>query len=68
MNTKGQSDDLKALIQHQAQVKKWLLEVRVTCELNSINLKKMSQVNKRIADLEESYLEDTPLGNIVRGW
>lgn len=25
-------------------------------------------VTRRIRDLEDSYLEETPLGNIVRGW
>lgn len=28
----------------------------------------LSEVNTRIAEMEESYLEETPMGNIVRGW
>lgn len=48
---KSQSEDLKGLIQHQAQIRKWLQEV-----------------NLKITEVEDSYLEDTPLGNIVRGF
>jgi hypothetical protein len=28
----------------------------------------LEEVNNKIGELEEAYLEDTPLGNIVRGW
>jgi hypothetical protein len=45
------SDEMKALLEHQKQLKNWLIEV-----------------NSKIYSMEESYLEETPLGNIVRGW
>jgi Histone acetyltransferase subunit NuA4 len=45
------SDDLKGLLEHQLQIKRWSAEV-----------------NSKIYSLEESYLEETPLGNIIRGW
>ena len=45
------SDELKALTDHQKQIKSWLAEVEA-----------------KISTLEETYLEETTLGNVVRGW
>jgi hypothetical protein len=50
-STKKETPEMKALIDHQQQIKSWLHEVE-----------------RRILELETSYLEDTPLGNIVKGW
>ena len=49
--TLKESQELKALKQHHAQIKKWI-----------------NDVNKRIYTVETNYLEDTHLGNIVKGW
>ena len=46
-----QSEELRRLLEHQLQIKRWSAEV-----------------NSKIYSLEESYLEQTPLGNIIRGW
>lgn len=46
-----QSEELRRLLDHQLQIKRWSAEV-----------------NSKIYSLEESYLEQTPLGNIIRGW
>lgn len=45
------NNEMKGLLEHQAEIQKWLTEV-----------------NRRLYDLEGQYLEDTPFGNIIRGW
>lgn len=48
---KRESAEMRALLEHQSEIKDWL-----------------HLVENRIFELETSYLEETPLGNIVRGW
>ena len=43
--------DMKALLDHQKEIRMWLQDV-----------------NRKIARLEDQYLDDTTNGNIIRGW
>ena len=49
--SRGISDEMKQLLDHQKEIKNWT-----------------ANVNSKIVSLEALYLDDTPLGNIIRGW
>ena len=46
-----ETEELRAIKEHQAQIKKWLIDVK-----------------RKIYEIETNYLEETQLGNIIRGW
>jgi hypothetical protein len=48
---KRKNTDIKELIEHQKEIKKYL-----------------KNVEKKIFSLEQTYLDETPGGNVVRGW
>lgn len=45
------SDDMKALLEYQQQLKSWLHDVK-----------------KKIYETETIYLQETQLGNVIKGW
>jgi hypothetical protein len=45
------SEEMKALLEHQQQIKTWLRDVK-----------------RKIYETETIYLEETQLGNIIKGW